>query len=74
MSKRKRGGENDLTEAQLVNFYVKQLRSKLYCKAHRKFCFVRGDAPPEHEDLDDMAIGYWAQMIVRRNLANVCHC
>ena len=54
-----------MTEAQLIDSYFKQLRHKLYCKSHSKFCFVRGNTfAPAHEELDDMAISYWARMIV----------
>lgn len=60
MSKRKRGGEDNPTEAQLVDSYKNQLRHKLFCKVHHRLCFVHGGVSPEHEEIDDMALGYWA--------------
>src|ERR1700710_1286265 len=64
-SKKNSGSITDLTESQLSDSYFKQLRHKLYCITHKKLCLVRQNGSAlEHEELDDLALGYWARMIV----------
>ena len=54
-----------LTEAQLIDNYFKQLRHKLFCTSHHRTCLVRANSSgPDHEELDDIALGFWAKMIV----------
>ena len=70
-SKKKFDSEDGLTEAQLTDSYFKELQQKHFCNTHRKFCYVRGGVPPTHEEIDELALGYWARMIVGRNPTNI---
>jgi len=63
-SKQKFIGMTDLTEAQLTDSYFKQLRHQTLLQIPSQDLFVHRNAlVPEHEELDDMALGYWAQMM-----------
>ena len=62
--KRKFDNNGDPTEAELTNSYFKQLQQNHFCKTHRRFCYIRGGAPPMHKEIDELALGYWARMIV----------
>jgi hypothetical protein len=74
-SKRKSCHDNDrASEAQLIERYVNDLRSKLQCERHGGFCLIRGSNSnvAKHEELDDTALSYWARMIVGSNQTYVC--
>ena len=58
--KRKFDDQRDPTEAELTDSYFKQLQQKHFCKTHRRFCYIRRGVVPAHEEIDEMALGYWA--------------
>ena len=72
-SKRKLDDGDGPTDAELVNSNLKQLEKKHYCNTHSKLCYVSGGMFPTHEDVDQMALGYWARMMVGSGLVETYH-
>jgi hypothetical protein len=68
-SKRKLGSDDATTDAQLHGKLVDQLRSRLRCQKHHAYCLLQGSdlKAKKHKELDDIALSYWARMIVGGN-------